>query len=197
MRVLDLEQGSSAWEQWRRCGIGGSDAPAIMGVGFVSADDLLAEKLGRRERDVTYAMRRGLRLEAEARDLFCRQRGVLVRPACVEREDLPWLRASLDGLDFWGQLVLEVKCPHVIDHEIALAGVVPHHYWPQVQHQLLVTEAPLLCYASYSLAERFGGPEVPSLAVVEVTHDAEYQAALLEAEVTFWVKWQKQLERAA
>jgi putative phage-type endonuclease len=197
MRVLDLEQGSPAWHRWRAGGIGGSDAPVIMGVGFVSADDLLAEKLGRARREATFAMRRGLRLEAEARDLFCRERGVLVRPACVEREDLLWLRASLDGLDFWGELVLEVKCPHVIDHEIALAGVVPHHYWPQVQHQLLVTEAPLLCYASYSLAERFGGPERPSLAVVEVTHDAEYQAALLEAETAFWRRWQKQLGRAA
>ena len=69
-----------------------------------------------------------------------------------------------------------------------MAGVVPNHYVPQVQHQLLVTGCPRLWYVSYSVAKRFGGPEVPSLAIVEVEPDAEVQGALLEAEEKFWAR---------
>jgi putative phage-type endonuclease len=43
--LVDLEQGSTAWLRWRHDGIGGSDAPALMGENpWRSAKALLAEK---------------------------------------------------------------------------------------------------------------------------------------------------------
>jgi putative phage-type endonuclease len=188
MRVLDLEQHTVGWHRWRAGGIGASDAPALMGVHVsgITADQLLAEKLGRERREVTFPMKRGLREESPAR-LLCEERlGWCMRPACVQHDEIAWLRASLDGLDWLDQALVEIKCPNVVDHEVALAGVVPHHYVPQVQHQLLVSGCALAYYASYSKAVRFGGPDAPSLALVEVEPDAEYLARLLEAEEAFW-----------
>jgi putative phage-type endonuclease len=193
LRYFDFTQGSREWHEWRRGGVGGSDAPEIMGVGWLEggASALLGEKLSGVQREETFAMRRGKTLEVPARALFNARHGLALRPACVSREDTPWMQASLDGLDLWGEIPLEVKCPNVTDHEVALAGVVPHHYKPQVQHLLMVTEAPLLYYASYSIANRFGGKDKPSLAVVEVLPDAEYQATLAAAELAFYERMRK------
>jgi putative phage-type endonuclease len=132
----------------------------------------------------TYAMRRGLRLEPVARRAYERRTGVPMEPCCALHDHHDWLRASLDGLDLSGQLVLEVKVPDAAAHRLALAGRVPGRYWPQVQHQLLVTGAARLHYASYSEARAFGAGG--RLAVVEVGPDAAYQARLLYAEWCFW-----------
>lgn len=185
MRIF-VDQGTRQWHLWRQGGIGGSDAPPIMGCGFVSADELLAEKLGGEQRPDSFAMRRGRKLEPVARKLLCDRTGLHLVPICVQHNEVEWLRASLDGVDFWGETICEIKCPNVVDHEIALGGVVPRHCWPQVQHQLLVTDAEVCLYASYSTAERFG--EQDQLAIVEVESDAEYQAKLIEEERKFWEK---------
>jgi putative phage-type endonuclease len=132
----------------------------------------------------TYAVCRGLRLGPVARRLYEGRTGVPMEPCCALHDRHDWLRASLDGLDLGGGLVLKVKVPDAVSHRTALAGRVPGRYWPQVQHQLLVTGAPRLHYASYSEARAFGAAE--RLAVVEVRPDAAYQARLLYAEWCFW-----------
>jgi putative phage-type endonuclease len=188
VKYHDFEQGSPEWRTWRRTGIGGSDAPEIMGVGYLPGGsvDLLAEKVSGAEREETFAMRRGRVLEAAARAAFVAKYGILVQPACVSREDYPWMLASVDGIDFMGTTLVECKALDQVSHEIAMRGVVPLIVAPQIQHMLMVTDCELCFYCSYSVAKRFGGKDSPSLAVVEVRPDAEYQAALLEAEMKFW-----------
>jgi len=188
LRFYDIEQGSRDWKAWRLAGIGGSDAPEIMGCGYLEggAAALLEEKCGGAEREENFEMRRGKKLEPDARRMFQTQHGLILPPACVARCDPPWMQASLDGIDLWGEVLLEIKAPDMIDHGIALAGVVPHQFKPQLQHLLMVTEARLLYYASYSIAKRYGGVNKPSLAVVQVHPDAVYQAFLAAAEEQFW-----------
>jgi putative phage-type endonuclease len=136
-----MEQGCPAWQAWRRGGIGSGDAGAVMGVSPWQTSRQLWEVLTGRALlpKPTYAMRRGLRLEPVARRLYERRTGRLMEPCCVLHERYDWLRASLDGLDLEGELVLEVKAPDATAHRLALSGEVPAHYRPQVQHQLLVT----------------------------------------------------------
>lgn len=188
MKIIRLQQNTRPWHLWRAGGIGSSDAAALMGCHVdpkMNADALLAEKLGQR-REVTFAMRRGLNEESPARLACFEALGCVLRPACIQHDEVDWLRASLDGLDFWGETVLEIKAPKIEHHEQALGGEVPGCYVAQLQHQLLVTGCDLAIYASWSLARRFGGPESPSLALVEVEPDAEYLAQLHEVEERFW-----------
>jgi hypothetical protein len=102
----------------------------------------------------------------------------------VAHDHLDWLRASLDGLDLEGGLVVMLKAPCAADHCEALAGQVPGHYRPQAQHQLAATGLPLLHFASYSENRAFSRRE--RLAVVEVRPEPAYQAKLLYAEWCFW-----------
>ena len=53
--------------------------------------------------------------------------------------------ASLDGITLDGALILEVKCPvkgqaSELWKQVA-AGELPDHYYWQVQHQLMVSDA--------------------------------------------------------
>ena len=67
--VVELEQGSREWLEWRHKGIGASDAPAIMSENpWKSATELLREKCGpARDLGLNAAMARGTQLEPEAR----------------------------------------------------------------------------------------------------------------------------------
>lgn len=196
MIVRTLNQGSPEWLAWRRDGVGGSDAATILGVApFPDAtrDNLLREKVGGWERPVNFAMRRGTRLEPVARAAYQEHAGCLAPPACVEHPDAPWVRVSLDGLcrhrfDAGHGLpwVLELKCPGWETHSAALAGVVPDHYLPQCQWQLLATGLDLLHYASFSEHSRFAAKD--RLAVVPVEPDAELQARLLDECGRFWAE---------
>lgn len=198
MRVLSLEQGTAPWFRWRQQGVGAIDLTVLMGMGTAidprsppTVEELLAEKLGTGQRQDNFAMRRGRRLESPALRLLCQREDLVLRPACVEHDEQPWMHASLDGLSFLGDVIAEIKACKALYHEQALAGMVPLCYRPQVQWQLLVTELPGGLYVSYSEAVRFGGPDSPSLAVVEVQADAELQAQLIEAASRFWAKVQQ------
>lgn len=186
MRYVRLQQGSSCWRAWCQDGIGSSDAAAIMGVSPWQTARQLWEVLTQRAMPAkpTFAMRRGLRLEPLARRLYEMRTGCLMEPCCAQHDQHDWLRASLDGLDLTGTLVLEIKVPNADVHRLSVAGHVPDYYWPQVQHHLAVTGAARLHYVSYSENRLFGPDE--RLAVVEVLPDAAYQARLLHTEWSFW-----------
>jgi putative phage-type endonuclease len=186
MKYIRLRQGSERWRAWCQSGIGSSDAAAILGISPWQTARQLWEVRTRRAtpEKPTFAMRRGLRLEPVARRLYEARTGCLMELCCVQHERHDWLRASLDGLDLTGTLVLEIKVPNVDDHRMALAEQVPAYCWPQVQHQLAVTGASRLHYVSYSENRIFAPDE--RLAVVEVAPDAVYQASLLHAEWCFW-----------
>lgn len=196
MRVIPLRQGTDGWRLWRRGGVCASDVATILGVApweDATLDNLFREKLEGWERPTNFAMRRGTRYEDTARTLYETRAGCSAAPVCVEHDDAPWVRASLDGwcvhrFDAGHGLpwVLEAKCPNWQAHSLALAGVVPDHYRPQCQWQLLATGAGRLDYASYSAHPRFG--EADRLAVVRVEPDAELQGLMLEKAEAFWVE---------
>ncbi len=184
MIVLDLPQQTPAWHAWRAGRLGGSDAPAIAGVSpYSTRQQLLREKLGLEKREVSFAMRQGLMAEETARLMHQERVGLLFTPVCVDHDEIPWLAASLDGWNEDARVILEIKRPNWRDHDYALCGRVPPHYWPQVQHQLFVTGGEECHYVSYSPTQRFAGREY---ALVRVRPDAEYLAWLLGEEETFW-----------
>jgi putative phage-type endonuclease len=174
-----LQQGTTAWLAWRRGGIGASDAPAIMGVSpWMDLETLWLDKTGRRRGGFSnHAMRRGQRLEPEARALYIRTTRVRVEPVCLEHGAHPWMRGSLDGISADGSVVLEVKCPGATDHAVALRGDVPAKYVPQLQHLLAVSDAEVCHYWSYRDGEG---------TLIEVAADPGYIRRLVERERDFW-----------
>lgn len=184
--VVDLQQGTTAWLEWRRHGIGSSDAPAIMGENpWKCSARLLAEKLGTaRPLPSNAAMERGVVLEPEARRRYEALRRTRVLPACLQSNRHAWLRASVDGLEAGGNAVVEIKCGESIYRKMADRRQVPRYYFGQLQHILAVTDLPAIDFFCWL-------PDRPGIHL-RVDRDERYIARLVEAEQAFWQRLVRQ-----
>jgi putative phage-type endonuclease len=177
---IELDQDSAEWLRWRRDGIGGSDAAAVLGLSrFKRPAWLLRLKCGLLEEDPPGpAALEGKRLEPEARWLYIEKTGIVVRPVCLQSTRFPWLRASLDGLSVDRQRAVEIKCGQRNYEEVSAFGSPPSHYYAQVQHVLAVTGLPRCDYWSYRPYE--------DPVLLEIPRNEAYIARLIEVEARFW-----------
>ena len=183
MKKAKFQQNTGEWLEWRRQGLGASDAPILMGVSpWKTIHELWREKaLGEVKEFRSFATERGKRLEDEAVEEVEKLLGVSFFTACIEHPEFPWLRASLDGLSLDEDISLEIKCPGSKDHFSALNGQVPEKYTWQLQQQMLVTGHKSMYYYSYD-----GSDGV----LLEYKADEKMQATLLEKAKWFWQKVQ-------
>lgn len=175
--MANIEQGTLEWLEYRQDKITATDAVVIMGASkWKTPYQLYLEKTSPVEKKTcNFAMQRGLNLEPIARELFELKMNCCVSPAVVVKD---WAMASLDGISESGDIAVEIKCPGSKDHEKALGGKIPDHYYPQLQHQLYVTGLPGMYYFS------FDGDEGVS---IFVDRDQKYIDKMLEAEQKFIV----------
>jgi putative phage-type endonuclease len=183
--LVDLEQGTNEWREWRRRGIGCSDAPIIMGESpWKTAGDLLREKRGLQQNaPQNAAMALGVQLEPEARRRYIAKTGKHVTPACLQSTRHDWLRASVDGLSAAADAVVEIKCGESVYRSVSEHRCAPAYYYGQLQHILAVTgltSIDLWCY----------WPGCPEL-LVPVERDDAYLERLLHEELEFWNKVQQ------
>lgn len=148
MKIVNLSQGDDAWLDWRRSGITATDACILLGLSPYKTEwRLWAEKSGyAREVDLSLnpLVRRGRENEGKARLAYEEKHDDLLLPICAEFDANPLFRASLDG---WGTArePVEFKCPsRSVWNDVNSHGTdstAYKLYVPQVQHQMLVTEA--------------------------------------------------------
>lgn len=137
--VVDLEQGTEEWLDWRHSGIGASEASTVMGDNrFQSSSELLYQKRNRINTEPNEQMRLGTSLEPEARGLYIKETGMLVKPLCLQSNEYPWLIASMDGITDDYSHIVEIKCGKSAYWQ-AHKGMVPDYYYGQLQHQLMIT----------------------------------------------------------
>ena len=167
MKIVELEQGSQTWLDWRKTRVCASDVPIIVGESKWCTPLLLwKRKLGfAPEQSDNFGMARGRQLEPKVRDMVNEKMEACFSPVCGEHDDLEWAGASLDGYDYTMEAILEIKCPGLDDHKVAESDEIPSHYYPQVQWQLFVADLELCYYASYYEGE---------LVIVEVERDDDY-----------------------
>lgn len=182
MKIIDLEQGTPEWLEFRRSHLGASDCATIMGEDpYRTPYQLWKQKVLDETVIVTPAMKRGSVLEPEARKKIEQQDEVEYPPVCVVSEDFPWMMASLDGLSKDG-VILEIKCPTETTFNSILnddALIIPIHWQWQVQHQLCVTglkEAILFIFSERGAVK------------ISITRDELMIASLIEKERDFWNK---------
>jgi putative phage-type endonuclease len=167
------------WHEWRLGGVGGSDASAIMGRSpWASMGDVWKQKTRRTAGPKqTPAMKRGIELEGAARAEYERLTGIAMPPLLIEHATLPFIRASVDGINDAARRVLEIKCPGKKDHAEARAGRIPEKYLWQCVHLLLVTGYERLDYFSF---DGQSGVTVP------FERDEKLEQRLVQAETWFW-----------
>lgn len=136
-----------------RCtSIGGSDAPVIKRVSpFATPIELWARKKKLiPPQKVTYRMRRGLRLEPDARKKYEEETGIPMPPLVVRHPEIGYMHASFDGLNFDARGAIEIKSPGKKDHITALQGYVPRKYIWQCVHNLFVCRLDWIDYFSFN-----------------------------------------------
>ena len=109
MRVVDLDQRTDEWKQWRKLGVTATDSPVLFGlVPEQNSIELWAEKTGLKEptdlSDIP-AVRWGVEHEDYARSLWELKHGDIASPLCVESDANPIFRASLDGYTTNGEVL--------------------------------------------------------------------------------------------
>jgi putative phage-type endonuclease len=177
--LVNLQQGTPEWLNWRFEGIGASDAPAIMGENpWKSRSRLMKEKFERKKVKLNAAMIRGTELEPVARESYEKRFGIAVPPACLQSNLHSWMRASVDGITSCGTKVIEIKCGEGAYWNSSTSGAVPTYYMGQLQHILAVTGLESIDYWCFV-------PKKPEIHI-QVERDESYIARLIEMEKLFW-----------
>lgn len=188
MNLIELEQGSEQWLEFRKNKIGASDAPIIMSASpWCTPTQLWERKMGFiPEQAESYAMSEGKLLEPIARKECERIIGQKLNPIVGQHSERDWQIASLDGINLEHTYAVEIKCPGVEDHYKASQGNVPEKYKYQLQHQMAVAELDFIYYFSFDkVAHNFGG-SAPCNYLIEVKRDQEMIDKMLEAELKFY-----------
>jgi putative phage-type endonuclease len=172
-------QGSQEWHEFRKNHIGASDAPIIMGASpWGTKYSLWLEKLDlATPRPSSPAMKRGIDLEDLARKEFKDVMGVDVFPKVLTHAVYPWMSASMDGISKCGNVAVEIKCPGSKDHSLAMEGIIPDKYFPQLQHQLAVCGLDMIYYLSFDGEEGI---------ILKIHRDMDYINNLIELEKAFY-----------
>lgn len=138
---------------------------------------LLAEWITGKTSDIEQSewMKRGVEMEAEARNYYAFQHSVEIKQVgVVYQDERKLVSCSPDGL--MEASGLEVKCPAPHTHVgYLLRGVLPTDYVPQVQGSMYVTGLKSWAFISYN-------PDMDPL-VVQVERDEAY-IKLLDAAIT-------------
>jgi putative phage-type endonuclease len=137
--VIDLTQGSDAWKEWRRLGVGGSDAPIILGLSkYMTRQELLEEKItGVSKRKNDFVLEKGHEFEAKIRAKYELTTDGDFPPTCFQSDVLEWLRVSLDGYNRDTNTAWEIKW---VGKNNVHVEISPSHYC-QCQHELMVSGA--------------------------------------------------------
>src|SRR5690606_29601149 len=182
-------QGTDEWKEWRRSRGGASEVAALMGCSpwFPRTPyELWLVKTGRAEVPENDAMRYGSQHEAAARAAAEVAYGAAFEPQTVEKGRIS---ASLDGITFDGETILEIKVPSsgiksetwkAVDAEKR----VPDHYWWQVQQQLYCSGALKAIFAVF-VPTRVHTPEFAHT-FVHVLPDAQAHEAIKAAWAQFF-----------
>lgn len=174
-----LDQGSKDWLEFRKDKIGASDAPVIMELSPWSTPYQLYQEKKKlvKEKTANFAMQRGTLLESEARVKVNAELKTHFIPCVYTHREYEYLMASLDGVDFKESHILEIKCPNPATHSMAVKGIIPDHYYCQMQHAMMVSGISEGIYASYDGRD---------IAIVETALNPDYVQNMIQKELEFY-----------
>lgn len=173
------------WLEYRKLGIGGSDASVVCGINrYKSPVELWMNKTGQlHDEEAGEAAYWGTQLETLVRTEFTKRTGIEVQTVgqILQSEENPFMLANLDGEcqhpDF-GPCIFEAKTASAYKSGEWESDSIPDEYVLQVQHYLAVTG-----YKGAFIAVLIGGN---SFRWQFVERDEELISMLIQLEGDFW-----------
>jgi putative phage-type endonuclease len=176
-QILELEQGTTPWLDYRKNHISATDVASILGIAYKkTAYQLWEEKLGLREPEPENdKMREGKHMEEIAREFLNKKYSWDLKPVVIQNKEYPFLMASLDGMCF--HTIVEIKCGKS-SHEMAKNKEIPPYYYSQLQHQMMVANVTAIDYVSFRSEEDW--------ILLTVNRDDAFIEKMIEAEKQFY-----------
>lgn len=195
-----MEQGSNDWHKWRDEGIGSSDVPVIMEAEgcYSTRYQLFLRKTGQAKQETEkekkskeFIFEKGHRIEEMVRERYERKELICFNACLFQREDNPWMKASVDLCSHELKVIKEVKYISLEEFE---AGVCPARYFPQLMWQRYVTgyEVDLVLATDYMWSEdKTEKIKIPTkegfrTREVKVPLDIDYIVKMSHEVVVFW-----------
>lgn len=180
--VLTNDMPYEEWLNWRKKGIGGSDAGAICGLNpYATAISVFMDKTQKTiEKPDNEAMRQGRDLEDYVAQRFMQETGKKVRRAnaIFYNEEYPFMQANVDRLVVGENAGLECKTASAYSASKWKDGHIPESYEIQCHHYMAVTGADAWYIACVILGKEFIWHKIE--------RDEEIIQMLEEVEGTFW-----------
>lgn len=182
-KIIDTKTITRAeWLEYRKQGIGGSDAATVVGLNpYSSKLELWADKVGiMPEKADNEAMRIGRDLEDYVAKRFCEATGKKVKRAnaMFAHDEYDFIRADVDRVVVGENAGLECKTTSVWNKSDFGEGEIPLHWLCQCRHYMNVMKFERMYLAVLVLGKGFYH--------YEIDRDDEEGQALLGAEIDFW-----------
>ena len=180
------------WLAYRRKGIGGSDAAAVLGISpFRTGVDLYYDKLGQSVEDDEQnwvAKEMGALLEDLVARIFAKKTGLEVCPMPVmfQHGEHPWMLADVDRLVILpdgSNAILECKTTNYNARdkwEYDGKPIVPQYYEAQGRHYMAVMNLDRVYYCCLY------GNSKDDVIIRSIDRDLDYEAELIALEENFW-----------
>lgn len=181
--VSTLDMDHETWLQYRKKGIGGSDAGSICGLNpYSTAISVFQDKtqLQAEEKEDNEAMRQGRDLEEYVAKRFTEETGKKVRRAntIFYQEENPFMLANVDRLIVGENAGLECKTASAYSADKWKDGHIPESYEIQCHHYMAVTGADAWYIACIVLGKEFIWHKIE--------RDEEVIQMLMQIESDFW-----------
>lgn len=181
VNVKDLSR--EEWLQWRKRGIGGSDAAAVLGLNkYRGPVSVWMDKTGRKQdqQEPSEAMRLGTDLEDYVAKRFTEATGKKVRRNnyMMQHDAFPFMIADVDREIVGENALLECKTASPYAKERWEGDNTPQEYVIQCLHYMAVTGAEKVYLACLILQT--------GIVIREIERDDEAIAALEQREKEFW-----------
>lgn len=184
-RLIEFEQGSEAWKEWRLKGLGSTSAAIILGDNpYKSSYQLWRELVTGEESFKGNAhTRAGTEAEPEIRRIYAEHVGLSYVPECAEHISIPHFRSSMDGINHKTRSIIEIKSHDVKAMTKLRVNGVHKMYLAQMQWHLMVTGYDECTYVA---APRGWGGNPSVLYTQRVEKDLEWQRQLIDKADLFW-----------
>lgn len=186
---MSIDKNRMLWLQWRKAGIGSSDAAAIHNESpYMTPLELYHEKVSELtpQEESNFILERGNQLEPIARKLFAADYNMThgtdetFTPENFELKEAPFMRSSTDGASKNKKTGIEIKFQGAEAHEAIKDGKVARHYWIQCQHHLIVAGFESIFLVSYN-------PKAQNkIYWTEIKLDVAFAQKHIDACASFW-----------